>query len=243
MESNIQFPPLKPNVVLGVAAHPDDLDFGSAATMAKFAAEGADVFYLLLTDGSKGSNDMGLTSSELISIRQEEQKAALLALGGKGITFLDFVDAELELSLELKKLVVAEIRKVKPDVVITMDPTLIYSEKRGIINHPDHRAAGQATLDAVYPLARDHLAFPDLYSEGLKPHKVSTVLLNNFDRANFYIDVSSTIEKKWQALKCHASQIEDFAAMKKRFSELARTAGKQGGYQYAEGFIRLDLAL
>jgi len=240
---NSEFKPLKPSVILGVAAHPDDLDFGASATMAKFASEGADIYYLILTDGSKGSEDRKLTSEELIKIRQEEQRAALLAVGGKGITFLNYPDSYLEVTMELKKKIVMEIRRLKPDVVITMDPTVIYSQTRGFLNHPDHRAAGQATLDAVFPLARDRLTFPDLISANLMPHKVATLLLTNFDQQNFYIDVSDTLDKKFMALKAHVSQIKDFKSVEERFTAMARAIGDRAGYPYAEGFMRLDMPL
>ena len=234
---------LQPSVILGVAAHPDDLDFGASATMAKFAAAGAKIYYLLLTDGSKGSDDQQLSSSQLINIRQAEQQAALKEIGGKEVTFLSYPDSALEISMELKKAIVREIRRLKPDVVVTIDPTVIYSTSRGYVNHPDHRAAGQATLDAVFPLARDYLTYPDLISEGLMPHKVSTVLLINFDYQNYYVDISKTLDQKLRALKAHASQIKDFKAIKLRFTQLASDSGKKAGYDYAEGFIRLDLPL
>lgn len=233
--------PLKPKVVLGVAAHADDLDFGASGTMAKFAAEGASVYYLILTDGSKGSDDYSLSSSQLINIRQTEQRAALKALGGKGVTFLGYPDGYLEITMDLKKDIVHEIRRLKPDVVVTNDPTFIYSAQRGYVNHPDHRAAGQATLDAIFPLARDHLSFPELYEQGFLPHKVKTVLLTNFENANFYVDISVTIDKKWQALKAHASQIPDFALMQQRIGGLAKADGKQAECELAEGFMRIDL--
>jgi len=240
---NNEFKPLHPKVVLGVAAHPDDLDFGASATMAKFAADGADVYYLLLTDGSKGSDDQNLTSEQLITIRQKEQKAALQAIGGKEVIFLNHPDSYLEVTMELKKEIVREIRRLKPDVVITNDPTVVYSHKRGFVNHPDHRAAGQATLDAVFPLARDHLTYPDLLQDGLMPHKVSTVLLNNFDQQNYYIDVSNTLDKKFMALRAHASQIKDFDSVKERFTMMAKQTGNSAGYTLAEGFMRLDMPL
>ena len=232
---------LTPKVVLGVAAHPDDLDFGASATLAKYAQSGAAVYYLILTDGSKGSDDHHISSEELVKLRREEQRAALLAIGGRGVTFLNYPDSALEVSIELKKDIVREIRLRKPDIVVTNDPTMVYSRRRGYINHPDHRAAGQATLDAIFPLARDHLTFPELLNEGLMPHKTKTVLLNNFDEQNYYEDVSNTLELKWQALKCHASQINDFAAAKERFTHFAELNGKQAGCKYAEGFIRLDI--
>ncbi len=232
---------LTPKVVLGVAAHPDDLDFGASATLAKYAQAGAEVYYLILTDGSKGSDDHQIAPEELIKLRREEQRAALLAIRGRSVTFLNYPDSALEVSIELKRDIVREIRLRKPDIVITNDPTLVYSRSRGYINHPDHRAAGLATLDAIFPLARDHLTFPELLSEGLMPHKTKTVLLNNFDYQNYYEDVSNTLELKWQVLKCHASQIKDFAAVRERFTHFAELNGKKAGCKYAEGFIRLDV--
>ncbi len=243
MDKTRVFEELKPKVVLGVAAHPDDLDFSSSATMAKFAADGAKVYYLLLTDGSKGSDDRSVTSEELVEIRHNEQRAALKAIGGQEVTFLDYPDAYLEVTMELKKQIAAEIRKRKPDVVVTMDPTLVYSIERGFINHSDHRAAGQATIDAVFPIARDHLTFPELYESGLEPHKVKTLLLTNFDNPTYFVDVSQTMDKKFAALREHASQIKDMGMVEDRFSAMAKKIGERAGYTYAEGFIRLDLPL
>ena len=157
---------LKPKVVLGVAAHPDDLDFGASGTMAGFAKNGAAVHYLIVTDGSKGSSDTKLSSADLIKIREKEQRKAVKAIGGKSVTFLGYPDGELEVTMALKKDIVKVIRTLKPDVVITMDPSMLYSAKRGFINHPDHRAAAQATLDSVFPLARDHMVFPEILANG-----------------------------------------------------------------------------
>jgi len=240
MENN--FKPLKPSIVLGVAAHPDDLDFGSSATMAKFAHDGAKIYYLILTDGGKGSEDANLTSEELTQIRRREQTAALKLIGGQEATFLDYPDSGLEITMDLKKDIVMEIRRLKPDVVVTMDPSVLYSQTRGFINHPDHRAAGQATLDAVFPLSRDHLTFPELYKNGLKPHKVKTILLTNFDRQNYYVDVTETLDLKWQAIKAHISQVKDFEQIQQNFMKFAELSGKKAGYKYAEGFMRLDVS-
>lgn len=236
-----EFTSLKPNVVLGVAAHPDDLDFGAAGTMAKFAKAGARVHYLILTDGSKGSSDTTTSSINLVKKRQAEQKAAVKVLGGKTVQFLGYKDGELEVTMELKKEIIKVIRSLKPDIVITMDPSMIYSAKRGFINHPDHRAAGQATLDAVFPLARDHLAFPELFAQGYKPHKTSTVLLINFDKHNHFIDITKTFDKKITALRAHASQVPDTEAARKWITEIAQTLGRAGGYPLAEAFIRIDV--
>lgn len=232
---------LHPKVVLGIAAHPDDLDFGAAGTMAKFASAGAKVYYLIITDGSKGSSNLHITSSELVKIRETEQRAAVRAIGGTDVTFLGYPDGELEITMELKKDIVRIIRSVKPDVVITMDPAMIYSAARGYINHPDHRAAGQAALDAVYPLARDHLTFPQLYAEGYLPHKTPTVLLINFDTSNFAVDISDTFEHKIKALQAHTSQVEDIVRVRMWLDEISKKLGKTAGYKRAETFIRIDL--
>ena len=122
-----------------------------------------------------------------------------------------------------------------------MDPTVIYSAYRGIINHPDHRAAGQATLDAIFPLARDHLSFPELYAQGFMPHKTRTILLTNFEKHNFIVDISSTFDNKIAALEAHGSQIKDIGRVEGWMREMAKQVGGKQGYELGEGFIRIDL--
>ena len=235
------FPPLTPKIVLGVAAHPDDLDFGASGTLAAFAAQGAAVYYLLLTDGSKGTADRTVASAELVKTRQQEQRAAVQAIGGTDVEFLDYPDGRLEVTMDVKRDIVKAIRSYKPDVVVTMDPSVLYSADRGMINHPDHRAAGQATLDAVYPLARDHLSFPELFEAGLEPHKVSTLLLINFNEQNYTVDVSQTIDLKMQALEAHASQMADLKKTQTMMRNVATQIGGKSGFQYGEGFMRIDI--
>ncbi|GAC1386442.1 MAG: PIG-L family deacetylase [Candidatus Saccharimonadales bacterium] len=235
------FPRLQPKVVLGVAAHPDDLDYGAAGAMAAFANDGAAVHYLILTDGSKGSDKIDVTPDELIKIRQAEQRAAVKAIGGRSVEFLAYPDGELEVTMLLKQDIVRTIRTLKPDVVVTMDPGMLYSARRGFINHPDHRAAGQATLDAVFPLARDHLTFPHLYADGYQPHKTKTILLINFDEGNFAVDIGGTLPTKIAALRAHASQIGDPIAIEKLVTSWAESAGQAAGYTLAESFIRIDV--
>lgn len=237
-----QFPRLQPKVVLGVSAHPDDLDFGCSASMAAFAKAGAKVYYLILTDGGKGSEDRDMSSEKLRDIRREEQRNAGKVLGLADVFFCDYPDGTLQNSLEVKREVVRRIRQVKPDVVVTMDPSVLYNAERGMINHPDHRAAGQAALDAVYPLARDHMSFPELLAEGLEPHKVKTVLMTNFVTSNFAIDTTDTIELKFAALAEHVSQVPaNMDELKDRFTEWAAQSGSAYGYKYAETFVRIDL--
>lgn len=232
---------LKPKVVLGIAAHPDDLDFGSSGTMAYFAKNGAKVYYLILTDGGSGTEDKDLNPKELTKIRVKEQSKALKILGGQSAQFLGYPDGRLEVTMKLKKDVVKAIREIKPDLVVSMDPSMLYSAERGFINHPDHRAAGQVALDAVYPLARDHLSFPDLYAAGYLPHKTKTILLTNFDKSNFYVDIIETFDLKVKALEAHASQIPNIKEVEKWLRQNAMRIGQNCGYKLAEGFIRIDL--
>ncbi len=234
-------PIIKPKIVLGIAAHPDDLDYSASGTMAFFASLGAKVHYLILTDGGQGTSDENITPEQLTKTRENEQKKALQILGGQTVQFLGYPDGNLKNTTELKKDIIKVIRTIRPDVVITMDPTVIYSAKRGMINHPDHRIAGQATLDCVYPLARDHLAYPELYAQGYIPHKTKTVLLTNFDTQNFIVDITKTINLKIAALKAHVSQIEDIEQTAKWIKENSSIIGKSHSYQYAEGFVRIDL--
>lgn len=236
------FEELQPKVVLAVAAHPDDIDFGASGTMAVFAANGAAIHYLILTDGSNGTSDSSLEPSELVKMRQAEQEAALKCIGGTAAQFLNYQDGALEVTMQLKRDIVKVIRDLKPDVVVTMDPSVLYSTEIGMINHPDHRAAGQATLDAVFPLARDHLAFPELLSDDYQPHKVVSVLLINFNTSNYAVDISQTLPAKLAALKAHASQMPDFDRVEKLVKEIAETAGKAAGAAYAESFVRIDLS-
>ena len=224
-------------IVLGVAAHPDDLDFGASGSFAKWAKKGASCYYLICTDGSKGSEDPKMTESKLIKMRRDEQKAAGKVIGLKGVFFLDHKDTQLVADLTLKKEIVRYIRKLRPDVVVTMDPTLVYS-KRGFVNHTDHRAAGQAAIDAVYPMARDRLTFKELEKEGLRPHKVKTMYLTNFDNHTDVIDISDVIEVKVKALACHKSQISENSLEWVR--QMGSMIGKEKGYKYAEAFVKLE---
>lgn len=232
--------PLQPKIILGIAAHPDDLDVCAAGTLAHYASLGAEIHYLILTDGGKGSDDPSITSAQLVEIRHAEQKTGLEIVGGKSISFLDYPDGELEVTMELKQQIVKVIRTIKPDVVITMDPTVIYSAVNGIINHPDHRAAGQATLDAVFPLARDHLSFPELHTDGFQPHKTATILLVNFNDSNFAIDITKTYDTKIKALRAHPSQFSPSNNLD-WVHNFAQSQGEKYGYELAESFVRIDI--
>ena len=246
MKQTMYCPDMKPFVptrILAVGAHPDDIDFGASGSVALWAQKGAHVEYVVITDGSKGSSDRHLESQSLIRTRQQEQQAAAKKLGVRNVHFLSYEDGALAVTMELKCDLVRLIRRVRPDTVIVMDPTMVYSTQLGFVNHPDHRAAGQATLDVVFPLARDHLSFPDLLTEEqLEPHKVANLLLIHLDKQNCLVDISGTIDLKLAALRCHASQIPDNKTLESMVRGRAKTLGAEAGFAYAEGFVRLELA-
>lgn len=236
------FPPLKPKIVLAVAAHPDDLEFGVAGSIAKWVSQGASAYYLILTNGNKGSDDKSLTNDELRDLRRAEQRKAGQVIGLKDVFFCDYEDGLLKVGDDVKCDIIRVIRRVKPDVVLTMDPTLTYDANRGFINHTDHRAAGQATLDAVYPLARDWRSYPELASkEKLAPHKVKTILLNNFEKSNYHENITDFIDTKLTALAAHYSQLPDTSKTLAMIKSWASDCGKAAGCKYAENFIRIDL--
>jgi LmbE family N-acetylglucosaminyl deacetylase len=233
----------KNKIILVIGAHPDDNDFGSAGTSAKAVKEGAKVFYLIATKGQRGGSGKKLTSEKLARIRDKEQQAAAKILGVKKVHFLDFFDGELVADLKLKEQIVIFIRKYKPDYVFTMDPSHFYYKKFGFINHSDHRAVGEAALDACYPLARDLLSFPKHQKMGLKPHKVREIFLASFspDETNCFVDITKTLPQKIKALSKHRSQFPDFKLVRERITERAAAIGKIAGVKYAEGFVRLKL--
>lgn len=231
-----------PKTVLAVFAHPDDMDFSSSGTIAKWAAKGSDITYLVCTDGSKGSEDPKITPRKLALIRKKEQLEAAKILGVKDVIFLGHRDGELVVDMRLKEGISRIIRQKKPDLVITLDPTFLYSTKRGFVNHSDHRAAGQAAIDAVFPLARDRLNFPHHEKQGLVPHKVRTLLLVSFDEPEHFEDISKTFAKKLKTLQAHKSQVPSGSVFEKRIRDRARMLGKKAGMSYAEGFKKIELS-
>ncbi|HST89622.1 MAG TPA: PIG-L deacetylase family protein [Ktedonobacterales bacterium] len=233
--------------VLIVMAHPDDGEFGCGATVAKWAAEGRDVFYCLVTDGQVGdAGDETITSEELAGVRQVEAQAAARALGVRNdVIFLHYMDSRLEPTLELRRDIARVIRRVKPDVVICQDPTVRWSGQ-GYINHPDHRAAGEATLAAIMPVASTRLAFPELAAEGLKAHNVREIYISSSQNADRWVDVEGFIEQKIAGLRAHKSQLRDWdpgSSVEQWAKDTAAVARKHGhDMKLAEAFkyIRLE---
>jgi LmbE family N-acetylglucosaminyl deacetylase len=199
--------------VLVVLAHPDDPEFFCGGTVARWAEEGRQIIYCLLTRGDKGSDRAGVDRRALALQRESEQRRAAAVLGVQEVLFLDHEDGYLMPDLALRKDVVRVLRQIRPDSVITCDPTNVYGQ---LINHADHRVAGQVTLDAVYPAARSALYFPELMEEGLQPIKIHHLYIAGAVHPNVTIDVSQQLERKLEALKCHESQIDDFGALQER---------------------------
>ena len=202
--------------VLGVFAHPDDPEFFCGGTFARWAAEGAEITFVLATSGDKGSSDPEMTSPRLIEIREVEERNAAAALGVNEVVFLRYPDGELMPTLALRRDITRLIRLKQPDVVVTCDPTVFWFGTTGV-NHPDHRAIGEATLDSVYPTARDRLNFPELErDEGLAPHKTHQLYLSGTASPTTRVDVTAYIETKLKSLHEHKSQIADMEAMEQR---------------------------
>ncbi|MDQ3442647.1 MAG: PIG-L family deacetylase [Chloroflexota bacterium] len=198
-----------PRRVLVIQAHPDDVEFSSAGTVAKWANQGAEITYCSITSGDKGSDDPEMTGERLAASREIEQQAACDVLGVKELKFLRYKDATLVADLDLRLALTRVIRQVRPDIVMTFDPSMRYAGQE-YINHPDHVATGEASLAAVFPSVRDRMTFPELLAEGLEPHKVSEVYLYATQNPDIWIDITDTIEVKLLALKAHASQVRDW---------------------------------
>ncbi len=221
--------------VMIVVAHPDDAEFSSAGTLARFVEEGFDVTTVVCTSGDKGTDRRDITSSELAELREAEQLESSRRLGVQTTEFLRGGDGELAPNLDLRGKVVRMIRKHRPDIVISHDPFRPYAL------HPDHRAVGTAAVDAVYPTARDPLYFPEHLEEGFEPHKVAELWLYGSETPDKFIDISATVDKKVEALKAHASQVGTAETLGERIRDRARERGKDQGVEMAESFkvIRL----
>jgi LmbE family N-acetylglucosaminyl deacetylase len=231
-----------PQHILVVLAHPDDPEFFCGASLARWTTVGHKVTYLLLTCGDKGTKDPNLAGEELCSLRQAEQRAAAAALGVEKVRFLGHPDGYLQPDLILRKEITRVIRQERPDILVTCDPTTYYFGDTHI-NHADHRAAGQAALDAVYPAARDHLYFPELWlEEKLEPHIVREVWICGTLSPSLFLDVTDTWETKIQALKEHKSQIGDPQAFTERMRSRRTPGSTEQMPCYQETFRRIKLA-
>jgi LmbE family N-acetylglucosaminyl deacetylase len=218
-----------------IMAHPDDPEFFVGGTIAKLAARGAEVQVLLVTDGSKGSDDRSISTRELIRLRREEQREATRRLGAADVTFFDYPDGELRHEPNVVRDVVREIRRFQPELVLTNDPQRYYYES-GYINHTDHRTIGAIVLDAVFPAARNFRYFPALLEEGFEPWYVREVWLSAPFEANHEVNADDVAETRLNAILAHQSQVGDGKWIRERFAEM-----REKGESFIEKFKRIEL--
>lgn len=226
-----------PERVMVIMAHPDDPEFFCGGTIALWRSQGAEVSYLILTNGNKGSDDPEMTPEKLAAIRKEEQQAAADVLGVKRVIYMEAPDGELQPTLELRRRVVSEIRRYRPDTVVAQDPTRYYME-HVYINHADHRAAGEIAIDAVFPAARNRMYHPELLEAGLEPHTVRQVFLAAAAQPNLWINHTALFETKLKAIQAHASQVQHRTpeALAERIRQRSVAIDEYGQEVFREGF-------
>jgi LmbE family N-acetylglucosaminyl deacetylase len=230
-----------PQKILVILAHPDDPEFFCGGTIARWTTAGHSVSYCLLTCGEKGTADRSLSSDDLCTLRQKEQTAAASILGVQQVQFLDYEDGYLVPDLKLRRDITRVLRREQPDILVTCDPTNLYVHE-SYINHPDHRAAGQATLDAVFPAARDHLNFIELWrDENLEPHIVREVWISIPSQPNVTLDVTEFWDVKLKALHEHKSQIGDPKDLTERLRARHTPDSNRDNPRYVENFKRFIL--
>ncbi len=231
--------------VLVVTAHPDDVDFGSAGTVATWTAAGVDVAYCIVTDGDAGGFDAAVSRTDMARIRQEEQRAAAAAVGVTQVTFLGYPDGRLYVTHELRRDITRVIRRFRPQRVLTQPPERNW--RRIYASHPDHLAAGEAAVAAVYPDARNEFAHPELLAdEGLAPHTVPELwLMAAGEQADRYVDITAVFDRKLEALRAHVSQTSEMADLEGMLrgwlGANAQAAGLPEG-RLAEAFMVVDTA-
>jgi len=223
-----------------VVAHPDDAEWGCSGTVAGWCRKGWEVVHVICTDGSKGTDDPEVTSEQIAKIRHQEQLEAGRILGTKAVEFLDYPDSFLTPSLELRRDIARAIRRHRPDIVVCANPNRDLNS-HSYIGHPDHQAAAEAALSAVFPTARDRLTYPEMLDEGLEPHKVREVwVMLGPERGDHFNEISDEdMETAIRALKAHASQVPPEAA--ERLREWKGGTGEQKGLKYAEAFKVIKL--
>jgi LmbE family N-acetylglucosaminyl deacetylase len=240
-----------------IGAHPDDNDFSSAGTSTLWARQGKKIVWVVMTDGTEGSEIPEQSDEELRQIREHEQRMACEIYGVQAVEFLRFRDGHLVNTEETRRAVVRMIRKYRPRVIFTHDPTSHLMapdpdeqpQATGYLNHPDHRATGNIVLDSIFPFAGNPRSFRELLAEGLQPYRPHEIYLFASAQTNTYIDIAETIETKFKGLTCHASQFspEDLASMPERLRERSAATAKDArekkglDIQYAETFRRIKL--
>lgn len=231
---------MNPSVdVMVVSPHPDDAEFGVAGTVARWTQEGKKVVYVVCSSGEKGTSDRKVLPEKLAEQREQEQRAAATMLGVQEVIFLRYPDQGLEDTPEFRKQIVRLIRQYRPALVVTSDPYRRY------IWHRDHRITGQVVLDAVFPFARDYLAYPELLKDGLEPHKVQELLFWAADDINYRSDITATFELKLAALRCHESQMKEFhiSDIEERLRQRCMTMAEGEPFELAEAFHQVKIMM
>ncbi len=227
-----------PKIAMSIQAHPDDQEFTVAGTLAKWARAGTQVISVIITSGDAGSNEPSKNAAykpELAALREEEQKAANAVLGIHETIFLRYPDGELESTLPLRKELTRLIRQYKPEAVVIGDPQTVFYGN-GYINHPDHRAAAQAALYAVFPSSETRLIFTDLLEAGYEPHKVRRIYVHANEHTDTVVDITKTMDAKVEALRKHASQLGDWDP-KKMIRDWAKDAAKKQEFKFGETYL------
>ena len=226
-----------------MTAHPDDVDFGAAGSVAAFTAAGVEVAYCIVTDGDAGGDDPSISRAEMAALRRKEQLAAAAVVGVHDVTFLAHPDGKLAPTLELRRDISRQIRRFRPERVVAQSPDRMWS--RIYASHPDHLAAGEAATCAVYPDARNPFAHPELLAEGLEPHVVPELWLMATTSPSVAVETTGTFAKKIEALRCHASQVGDGSGLDERLREWAQRSAQAAGLPdgaLAEAFQKVDTA-
>lgn len=224
----------KPESAMAIVAHPDDIEFSCAGTLARWARAGARISYVLCTSGDVGIDDPGMTRARATEIREAEQRDAAKIAGAQEVIFLREPDGMLQATLELRKRLVREIRRFRPEVIICGDPTIVWAGN-DYINHPDHRAAAMAALDATFPAAGQPNLFEEIAGEGFQAHKPRKVYVTSWGGADTFVSIDDTIEIKISALRAHKSQMKDWDP-ESLLREWAADAAKGKEMDYAEGY-------
>lgn len=228
-----------PESAMAIVAHPDDIEYSCSGTMARWAKAGARLAYLLCTSGEVGISEPGITKAQAAEIREAEQREAASVAGVKEVLFLREPDGLLQPTLDLRKNLVREIRRFRPEVVVCGDPTFLFRGEN-YINHPDHRAAATAALDATFPAAGQPNLFEELAEEGLTAHKPRKVYITGWEQSGLYVNLEETIDIKVAALRAHKSQMKDWDP-EPRIKEWAAMRAKGKEMAYAESFRVITL--
>ncbi|MCK5315238.1 MAG: PIG-L family deacetylase [Anaerolineales bacterium] len=223
-----------PDSAMAIVAHPDDIEFSCAGTLARWAKAGSRIAYVLCTSGEVGIAEVGMSKSKAAEIRETEQRNAADIVGAQEVVFLREPDGMLQATLELRKKLIREIRRFRPEVVVCGDPTIVWAGD-SYINHPDHRAAATAALDAVFPAAGQPNLFEELNEEDISAHKPRKVYVTSWTQTDQYINITGTLDIKVAALRAHESQMKDWDP-EPRIKEWAAERAKGKEMTYAEAF-------